>query len=771
MTGTTCPRCHGPLPDAIVRELPRGTACPFCSASLKRPEGRTAIEVSSPNDGRASRQVAGAPKPAVVPAAPPPVTAAAAPKNLRATMVGVAAPQRALPFDGAPAPLAIALSPPAAPAPVRATSGAVRAVAAPSAPPAARGGAAAAVARTIAAPAPARAPSVRPTVAPAAGKPARSLTPAQALDLPPPTPAPILKTPAPIPKTPASAVVMPLVTDTDSEPTHVKPPTATPDEASEPVLQFPDSEPVIDSVTMTADAEPSVPVPAMPTAPAPTRLAPISPPRRGLALLGIGMGVAIVAVAVIGVKLLRRPKAPPSAPVAAEVVKPAPEIEPVAPVLDPPIPAQPAPARAADRKAASRPAARVATPKPEPKREAPIAAKHEAASSKRRDDSHKAKAHHGGTHHARMVAKHEAAAKPSAAAPATSAGDPRPVYEKGNTLLFSGDAKSAIVAYREAVRLAPNDPIGFRGLGLAYELQSETVAAIKAFRRYLKLAPNAARPRHHPPPHRPPSRQEVAAGICGLKEQPDVHVEDTDLGVSRARVERPRPRQADVADRQPDQQRRDPDAVAERAGRQAVERIGDHAVVDEHRPVPGRADRKQQIDVLQDAQVAAQRLVVDAVDRAAQRRIRIAHDLDARAIELEAADGRVAAREVTLDLRQQRRAAQREALFEAKPVAQRQKKRPIGMTDSERRLTLRNVSSPTSSGNGRSGTDRTGRASSGERVDAKAARRHQPVVHAQPLDVGRQAADGRAEADAVDGLVGARRARISGSVCVVLRRL
>ena len=63
MTGATCPRCHGPLPEAIVRELARGAACPFCSAPLKRPAGRTAIEVSSGKDeGVAALQVSGAPK-------------------------------------------------------------------------------------------------------------------------------------------------------------------------------------------------------------------------------------------------------------------------------------------------------------------------------------------------------------------------------------------------------------------------------------------------------------------------------------------------------------------------------------------------------------------------------------------------------------------------------------------------------------------------------------------------------------------------------------
>src|SRR6476620_10959434 len=83
------------------------------------------------------------------------------------------------------------------------------------------------------------------------------------------------------------------------------------------------------------------------------------------------------------------------------------------------------------------------------------------------------------------------AAKPAAPAPAADRGDPRPLYEKGNALLFSGDGKGAIAAYREAVKLAPNDPIGFRGLGLAYEQQGEVAAAIRALRRYQKLAPSA----------------------------------------------------------------------------------------------------------------------------------------------------------------------------------------------------------------------------------------------------------------------------------------
>ena len=49
-----------------------------------------------------------------------------------------------------------------------------------------------------------------------------------------------------------------------------------------------------------------------------------------------------------------------------------------------------------------------------------------------------------------------------------------------------------MAARNEAVRSAPNDPIGFRGLGLAYEQQGEPAQAVKALRRYLKLAPGAA---------------------------------------------------------------------------------------------------------------------------------------------------------------------------------------------------------------------------------------------------------------------------------------
>jgi tetratricopeptide (TPR) repeat protein len=88
------------------------------------------------------------------------------------------------------------------------------------------------------------------------------------------------------------------------------------------------------------------------------------------------------------------------------------------------------------------------------------------------------------------MAKPEPAPSRAEAAPA-DAPDPRASYERGNARLFAGENKGAIAAYREAVKQAPNDPIGYRGLGLAYEQKGDTKSALKALRYYLKLAPSA----------------------------------------------------------------------------------------------------------------------------------------------------------------------------------------------------------------------------------------------------------------------------------------
>ena len=89
--------------------------------------------------------------------------------------------------------------------------------------------------------------------------------------------------------------------------------------------------------------------------------------------------------------------------------------------------------------------------------------------------------------HTRLVA-HESTAAPKAADDERSA---RASYERGNQRLLTGDTAAAISAYEEAVRSAPSSPSGYRGLGLAYEKEGKIAEAVRAFRRYLKLAPSS----------------------------------------------------------------------------------------------------------------------------------------------------------------------------------------------------------------------------------------------------------------------------------------
>jgi tetratricopeptide (TPR) repeat protein len=67
----------------------------------------------------------------------------------------------------------------------------------------------------------------------------------------------------------------------------------------------------------------------------------------------------------------------------------------------------------------------------------------------------------------------------------------REAYGRGNAALLSGNATEAAAAYAEAVRRAPSDPVGYRGLGLAYEKQGKVQDAIAAFVSYLKLSHHA----------------------------------------------------------------------------------------------------------------------------------------------------------------------------------------------------------------------------------------------------------------------------------------
>jgi len=266
-----------------------------------------------------------------------------------------------------------------------------------------------------------------------------------------------------------------MVTESDSGPTSVSSPLVL-DPATVTPLTFPDSGPIA-AITLTPPPEASAPVAPQP-APAAFGLPEPAAPQRRM-VLGIGMGLGIVALLVLGVSVLRHPKphVAPAAPVPVAAQEPLPPVP-----ADEPAPPAPAPEAAAPQRASK-----------------PVAAEPVAHRGGTRGVHERAvTAHHGKAHrpHAtrtRKIAMRERAGKPEVApSPPAEQPDPRAPYERGNKLLFAGDSKGAIAAYREAVKAAPKDPIGFRGLGLAYEHEGEAAKAIKSLRRYLKLAPNAA---------------------------------------------------------------------------------------------------------------------------------------------------------------------------------------------------------------------------------------------------------------------------------------
>ncbi len=70
-------------------------------------------------------------------------------------------------------------------------------------------------------------------------------------------------------------------------------------------------------------------------------------------------------------------------------------------------------------------------------------------------------------------------------------GRARSAYLSGNQKLFTGDAESAIRAYRQALTLYPGYVGGYRGLGLAYAQLGDTPKALDAFKTYVTAVPNA----------------------------------------------------------------------------------------------------------------------------------------------------------------------------------------------------------------------------------------------------------------------------------------
>jgi hypothetical protein len=275
----------------------------------------------------------------------------------------------------------------------------------------------------------------------------------------------------------------------ESEPTLSAPPAPMPAAAIPPREEI-DSAPIA-SVMMMPDSAPVLS--------GPVGLQPVRP--RRLAFVGIAMGVGIVLVAFLVVKVVRGRKAP-VAPVTTEVAKATPEPAPTEPVaVAEPLPAPQAKAAPAPeepplpktkRPAHEAPALKVPAPR---EKVTPVAHKAPApVVEKRQAPNRRTKAaRHERAPKVRKVAMKQSPAKAAGATAASPVehSDPRPSYERGNAALLAGDGKGAIAAYRDAVKTAPSDPIGFRGLGLAYEHEGETALAVKALRRYLKLAPDA----------------------------------------------------------------------------------------------------------------------------------------------------------------------------------------------------------------------------------------------------------------------------------------
>lgn len=222
---------------------------------------------------------------------------------------------------------------------------------------------------------------------------------------------------------------------------------------------------------------PPTALPALaPPSAAPSLLAPVREPGRARRLMLMGSGAALSLA--IGLMLVMRATAGSTA--VASVVTPmtqtAPTTEPLAPTT-----AELAPAEAPP-------------PAAEGGRTAPVAKRRVGAAKRKASVAHNGKRQlKRDARVAKATGKPRtlAAKRTTPSAPAER-GDPRPPYERGNALLFAGDATGAIAAYREAVHDAPTDPIGYRGLGLAYEQKGETASAIRALHKYLKLAPGAA---------------------------------------------------------------------------------------------------------------------------------------------------------------------------------------------------------------------------------------------------------------------------------------
>jgi hypothetical protein len=450
MSARNCPACRRELLGETLRALEQGVDCPYCFTRIKRTPRRTAPAL--PVADYAALEVSDA----------PPVIAQPAGEDSFKWFQSKGSP-------GAAAPVATA-----SPAPARSPLKSLPKVAAPGLTPSTAATEIAKRPASLDPPSPAAPvqPRRAPTVIGGAAPPAEKASP----------PSPVEKPPAPPPVEKPSAPP-PAPVEKPSPPASVQPSIA------RPVAEPPREALALTAVVPSAGATLALSAPAMGF---PLRT------RRNVAI-AVGAAMSVVAV---GILVLRGAPADPPAPIASAPLaagKPPSGSAPVAtshetsraPVIQP-LHRDKASARAEAEPetggeaaaAAAREAPTTATPA-----RGKVGTAHGATAHQRRQtnrEEHATRARHEKRNTRRVQVASRATPSPS------DDGEARATYQRGNALLFAGDAAGAVAAYRKAVELAPADPIGYRGLGLAYEQQGETTAAIRALKKYLKLAPGAA---------------------------------------------------------------------------------------------------------------------------------------------------------------------------------------------------------------------------------------------------------------------------------------
>ena len=186
-----------------------------------------------------------------------------------------------------------------------------------------------------------------------------------------------------------------------------------------------------------------------------------------------------------------KPETKPAEPAAAPNPENAPA-EPVkeaaapaaAPEPQKPEPAQETPPAPKPEPKAAAPAP-VETPKPEPKK-AQQAPKPPKTAPKKPAKPAKKKA--------AAKAAPKAAAKPAAkkeTPKVSNAAKAKEHYLAGNKLVMGRQFAQAVKEYREAIKLNPRLASAYRGLGVAYASLGNRDQAIKNYKKYLELAPNA----------------------------------------------------------------------------------------------------------------------------------------------------------------------------------------------------------------------------------------------------------------------------------------